>query len=241
MARSPLSSARLRWGAAAWILGVLQYFICQIVVAAQWNTPYSWTRNFISDLGNTACGPFSTPHGQVAYVCSPAHTTMNVSFIVSGILAGVGIVLLRPLWTERRSVTVATWLWIASAAGKALVGLAPENTSIALHTLGALNIPCGGVAVLLLSRRGGGLGCPWERAGLALGRIGLVGATLSITGQFTTHLPLGAGLAERLASYPANGWMVLIGVLALIRARADTPGAAEPLTAAWTPRTEPVR
>ncbi|WP_331744094.1 DUF998 domain-containing protein (plasmid) [Streptomyces sp. NBC_01136] len=241
MARSLLPAARIRWGAAAWLLGVLQYFVCQVVVAAQWNTPYSWTRNFISDLGNTACGPFSTPHGQAAYVCSPAHTTMNVSFVVSGVLAAAGIVLLRPLWAKRRTVTVATWLWIASAAGKVLVGLAPENTNIALHSLGALNIPCGGLAVLLLSRRGGGLGRPWERAGLALGRLGLIGATLSITGQFTTHLPLGAGLAERLASYPANGWMVLIGALAMVRARAQAPTTAGPVTAARTPRVEPAR
>ncbi|MET7685598.1 DUF998 domain-containing protein [Streptomyces sp. NPDC005423] len=223
MTRSLLPAHRLRWGAAAWTVGVAQYFICQVVVAAQWKTSYSWTHNFISDLGNTACGPFTLPHGQTAYVCSPAHTTMNVSFVVSGILAAVGMVLLRPLWAKQRTVTVAYWLWLASAAGKVLVGLVPENTDVALHTLGALNMPLSGLAVLLLSRRVAGVGRPWRRAGLALGRVGLIGATLSITGQFTTHLPWGAGLSERLASYPANAWMLLIGALALTRARSVAP------------------
>ncbi len=235
MTRSFLSAHRLRWGAAAWIVGVLQYFVCQVVVAAQWKTSYSWTHNFISDLGNTACGPFALPHGPAAYVCSPAHTTMNVSFIVSGILAAAGMVLLRPLWAEQRSVTVAFWLWIVSGAGKVLVGLVPENTDVTLHTLGALNMPLGGLAVLLLSRRTAGLGQPWRRAGLALGRVGLIGATLSITGQFTTHLPWGAGLSERLASYPSNAWMLLIAALALTRSRSTAPDLTVSATAMPTP------
>ncbi|MET7458191.1 DUF998 domain-containing protein [Streptomyces sp. NPDC005574] len=226
MTRSLLPAHRLRWGAAAWILGVLQYFVCQVVVAAQWKTSYSWTRNFLSDLGNTSCGTFTPPHGQAAYVCSPAHTTMNVSFIACGLLAAAGMVLLRPLWAQQRTVTVAFWLWIVSAAGKVLVGLVPENTDVALHTLGALNMPLGGLAVLLLSRRAAGLVQPWRRVGLALGRIGLIGATLTITGQFTTHLPWGAGLSERLASYPANAWMLLIAALALSRAHAAGPDSA---------------
>jgi hypothetical membrane protein len=228
MTRSLPLAHRLRWGAAAWILGVLQYFICQVVVAAQWKTSYSWTANFLSDLGNTACGPFAAPHGQATYVCSPAHTTMNVSFVVAGLLAAAGMVLLRPLWARQRTVTVAFWLWIASAAGKVLVGLVPENTDVALHTLGALNMPLGGLAVLLLSRHAAGLDQPWRQAGLALGRIGLVGASLTITGQFTTHLPWGAGLSERLASYPSNAWMLLIAALALTHARAAASDPTAP-------------
>lgn len=221
----PLTTApRLRWGAAAWILGVLQYLAVQVVVAGRWNTPYSWKNNFISDLGNTACGPFSVPHGEPAYVCSPAHTLMNVSFVLAGILTAVGALLLRPLWRPSRAVRAGVVLWVIAGLGKIVVGLVPENTNINLHLLGALNLPLGSIAILLLSRASGGLPKPWRVAGLLLAGIGLVGTVLSLAGQFhgpDAYLGAGVGGAERLAGYPANLWCLLIGSLALKRAAAQ--------------------
>jgi hypothetical protein len=71
-------------GGAAWIVAALQYAVVQIVVAAAWHhPPYSWLSNYISDLGNTACGPFKVPHGTPAYVCSPLHSAMNGRVIQS--------------------------------------------------------------------------------------------------------------------------------------------------------------
>jgi len=220
----PVTAARrLRWGAAAWILGVSQYLACQLIAANRWSTPYSWKNNFISDLGNTACGPFSVPHGEPAYVCSPAHTLMNVSFVLAGVLTAVGALLLRPLWRHSRAVRAGVVLWVIAGFGKIIVGLVPENTNINLHLLGAFNLPLGSIAILLLSRASGDLPKPWRIAGVLLACVGLFGTVLSIAGQqgHDAYLGTGVGGSERLAGYPANLWCLLIGLLALTRAAAQ--------------------
>src|SRR6202046_5866856 len=117
-------------GGAAWILATLQYAVAQVVVAAAWHhPPYSWLGNYISDLGNTACGPFKVPHGTPSYVCSPMHSAMNASFVIAGILTIAGAVLLRRFWPRRRGTTVALVLWAITGLGKIVVGLVPENTN----------------------------------------------------------------------------------------------------------------
>ncbi len=47
------------WGGAVFIVSTIQYGIAQIVAASAWTPAYSWSNNFISDLGNTACGQFA--------------------------------------------------------------------------------------------------------------------------------------------------------------------------------------
>ena len=42
-----------------------------------------------------------------------------------------------------------TALFVASM-GTILVGLSPENVNVAVHLVGALNIPCGNLAMILL-------------------------------------------------------------------------------------------
>src|SRR3954451_20887194 len=69
-------------GGIAFVLATVQYAVAQIVAASAWNPPYDWMKNFISDPGNTACGPFSV-HGPATYVCSPLHAVMNGSFIAT--------------------------------------------------------------------------------------------------------------------------------------------------------------
>jgi hypothetical protein len=50
---------------------------------------------------------------------------------------------------------------------------------------------------------------------------GLVGSVLSAGGQYagSLYLGLGAGGAERLASYPGSLWMLIIGVIAMFFTR----------------------
>jgi hypothetical membrane protein len=128
-------------GGAAWIVATLQYAIVQVVVAAAWHhPPYSWLGNYISDLGNTVCGRFTVPHGTPAYVCSPMHSAMNASFIITGILTIAGALLLRSSWPRSRATTVALVLWVITGLGKIVVGLVPENTNISLHLLAAFNV-----------------------------------------------------------------------------------------------------
>src|SRR4029077_8587406 len=90
---SEFGSERTVWlGAIVWVLAV-QFFVAQIVVQSAWVTPFSLTQNFISDLGNTDCGPYPPDSGM--YVCSPWHTWMNASFILLGLIILVGAALVR--------------------------------------------------------------------------------------------------------------------------------------------------
>ena len=84
-------------GGLAWVVGTLQYAICQLIVARAYAGTYSLHDNYISDLGNTACGPFAVPHGVPMDVCSPEHALMNTSFVAIGILTVAGALLLRPM------------------------------------------------------------------------------------------------------------------------------------------------
>ncbi len=206
-------------GGALYIAATFQYAVAQIVVAASWNPPYDWFDNYISDLGNTACGMFAVPHGTPAFVCSPLHAVMNASFVLSGLLVIAGTRLLWGAWPGGKMTTSSQVLWIVSGLGKMGVGLTPENTNIVLHSVAAFNIPIGSAAVLLLS-----LAILRERRALALVGLGLfamalIGTALSIAAQFAgpALLPgLGVGGMERLAGYPANVWLVVVGTIVIL-------------------------
>src|SRR5215212_2925312 len=92
-ARSPRSDAvhAIRLGAVVWMLAI-QFFIAQAIVQSAWTTPFSLSTNYISDLGNTACGPY--PTGSNRYVCSSWHAGMNASFISLGVIILVGAALI---------------------------------------------------------------------------------------------------------------------------------------------------
>ena len=195
-------------GGFLWILAMVQYFVAQFVVAAQWRTPYSWWDNYISDLGNTACGQFMGN-----YVCSPLAGVMNASFIIAGLLTVAGVGLLRSVWPETGMATVGVLLWIIAGAGKVLIGVTPENENLPMHMIGALNIPLGSVAILLLalSVRHSRLGV----FGIGVAVVGLGGTALSI---FAPDF-IGVGGAERLAGYPGDIWLFVVGGAALLPRR----------------------
>jgi hypothetical membrane protein len=98
----PRTSSRLSLllGGASWILTLL-YFIGQAVAQAAWRTPYSLIDNRVSDLGNTACGRTLAN----TYLCSPLHTVMNTTFVLTGVLILVGLFLTRSIWPRRRLTT----------------------------------------------------------------------------------------------------------------------------------------
>jgi hypothetical membrane protein len=227
-------------GAAIWIVNGIQYGAAQIIAAAAWRTPpYSWTRNYISDLGNTKCADFAV-HGTPSFVCSPEHALMNTSFIVSGVLTMAGTILLWRVWPARTMVTSALVLWLLAGALKTVVGLVPENTIISLHLLGAANLPLLSIAILLLSFAIRATRRPLADFGLLVGVVGLIGAILSTAAQTAgsaLDLGLGTGGMERLAGYPGTIWMAVVGlvVLATVRPavirsdRAGRRGAVTPL------------
>jgi hypothetical membrane protein len=138
------SELRLPVGGAAWVLTAL-YFIGQIVAQAAWTTSYSLIDYRVSDLGSTACGRTVAN----TLICSPLHAVMNLTFL-TGVLILVGLFLTRSIWPRRRLTTWGLVLLGVAGAGTILVGLSPENVNVVLHVIGALNIPAGNVAMILL-------------------------------------------------------------------------------------------
>lgn len=205
-------------GGAAFVVAAVQFFIAQVVAAAAWNPPYNWRTNVISDLGNTACGLFAV-HGAPSYVCSPRHAVMNASFVLAGILLIAGTVLLWRLWPARRMTRVALVLWLIAGVGKMIVGLVPENTRIGLHTLGATNILISAIAILLLSLALRREAPTLARAGVIIALVSLAASVLWSAAQYAgpaLDLGLGTGGMERLADYPTDLWLVVVGVGALL-------------------------
>jgi hypothetical membrane protein len=147
MDETPRSPSRLGLllGGGAWILTLL-YFVGQLVGQAAWRTPYSLIDNRVSDLGSTACG--STVAN--TYICSPLHAVMNATFILTGVLIMIGLFLTRSVWPRRRLTTWGLVLLAIAGAGTILIGLSPENVNVLIHLVGALNIPAGNAAMILL-------------------------------------------------------------------------------------------
>ena len=229
-------SRRLIAGGTALLLGPVQYALAQVVAAWAWPTRYRWSANSISDLGNTACGGFSVPHGATSYVCSPWHAVMNASFVVSGLLLIVGVLLLRPWWPAGRTAAAGCVLLLAAGVGRMLTGLVPENTNLSLHLLGAANIPLAALGVVLVSQGWRATHRSLALVGLILGGLGLAASVLLTAAQAVGPallLGLGAGGMERVGSYTSSIWQLVVGVAALTAGLrqgtpSDVPAAARP-------------
>jgi hypothetical membrane protein len=218
--RRQLSPALARIGGVVFVVATIQYFVAQVVAASAWSPAYNWSKNVISDLGNTACGQFSV-HGPTSYVCSPLHGVMNGAFVVAGILTIVGTVALWRLWPKRRVATAGLVFWVLSGIGKIVVGLVPENTNLTLHTIAATNLTLGSIGILLLSIAIHSEHPLLARFGRIVSLVGVVGGSLFITAQFvgaSVTLGLGIGGIERVAGYPSNLWILVIGIVAIQRA-----------------------
>lgn len=191
-------------GPLVWMLCV-QYLAVQLITAAAWPGGYSWRLNLISDLGNTACGPYAG-----RYVCSPEHFVMNLSFIMLGLTMAAGSLLIYQEFTENRRSLIGFSLMGLAGFGTAFVGLFPENVNSLLHGVGAfLGLLVGNLSLILLA---------WalQRVNFRLRLYTLLSGLLSTLafGLFVANVNLGLGQGgmERLVSYPQTIWLVLFGL-----------------------------
>ncbi len=197
-------------GSIIWILAI-QFFIAQIVVQSAWVTPFSLTQNFISDLGNTICGPYGNN-----YVCSPWHAWMNLSFGALGVIILLGVALIRSGFPVGRVRTAGLVLLSMAGAGIILVGLFPENGNLTMHKVGAaghfvignLSMVVLGISLMLAGRLQ-----ILAAYSIASGLIGLLATALFISEKF---LGLGIGGMERVAAYPLPLWLIVTGIVFLL-------------------------
>lgn len=196
-------------GAACWALSIA-YFADQALAQTASTRPYSMATNLISDLGITACGPYSgIGH---ADVCSPLHGLVNGTFIVVGLLHAIGALATRQAWPRGPQRSFGLGFIALAGTGLILAGLAPENVAPTIHAVGALygilalnvGMILLGLTLLSLMR---GLGA----MALVAGLVGLVGTIL-----FLTSPALAQGATERVADYPAAAMLVVFGAYLLL-------------------------
>ncbi|MDV7083433.1 DUF998 domain-containing protein [Rhodococcus sp. IEGM 248] len=175
-------------------VAVLQLFVVEFLVAGTWRGHYSYSANFISDLGVPFCGTDGNAP------CSKTSLLMDASFVVTGLAYMVAAVLWHRI--ERVLPPAPVVFLVVAGIGGVVVGLAPSNTHWELHSLGATLFLIFGslftltTALTVRPRISG----PATYLALALGVLGLVGYFCF---TYSWDLGLGVGGIERVAAYSA--------------------------------------
>lgn len=138
-----------RIGRLIWVAVVVVYPLLQWWVMAAWPVPYSFLHHTVSDLGYTTCGEEMRPGGILA-TCSPRHLVYNVvgCLISAGVLTGG--VLQRRRWGDGRMGAAISWLFIIIGVSGIGTAVVPGDVSLTWHTLLALPLFLGQLAVLML-------------------------------------------------------------------------------------------
>jgi hypothetical membrane protein len=184
-----VTANRLRLGALLWLL-TLQFFVVETVAQLRWPGSYSRVDDVISDLGTAV---------------SPAHTLMNVSFVLQGALIIGGALLLGPA-LRGRAARVAQVLLVLAGLGALLVGVFPSDGGAGtLHAIGAVTHFVGGnVGLIALAYA---VRPRSELLGTVLALLGVIGTALTVFFLFGVVEWLGEGGTERGAVY-----LVMIGL-----------------------------
>ena len=203
---SNLETRRLGW---LLVLIVVQ-FVAAMVIAQAAYPGYSDVTNYISDLGNTAT--------------SPLWWVLDSSVVVLGIGMALAAYRFTALLPRSRRSAVGSGLVSISGVGFVLVGLAPENVSLGVHTLATLLVFGCAVPGLVLSAspmRGAQALPRWGgTSALATSVTMLVFFGLLVAAESSSFLVAAGvgipGLLERLAIAPLLVWLAVVGI-ALIK------------------------
>ena len=199
--------------AAAWLIGSAQFFVAQFVVAAAWDTPFSWARNNISDLAETGCR--SAP-GDGRWISSPLHPVMNASFVLTGVFLAVGALVLMRAVRGNPMSRIAFSALALTGVGWVLVGVYPADINENTHVLGALIIFVVGNAALVFGSGAPPMRTMGQVSSIMLGLVGFAAAFLHFGG---IYLGLGMGGMERVTAYPVSIWTAVIALLLLAGSR----------------------
>ncbi|MFY9717404.1 MAG: DUF998 domain-containing protein [Thermoplasmata archaeon] len=216
----PLVHRSVHHAAIVWLIAAVQFVVVMGVVELRWTTPYSLSKNVISDLGNTGCGAW--PNATSPYVCSPWHVVFNASIIVLGLLAILGVLLIRSAFPDRSSRSIGLGLLVLTGIGAIGVGLSPENVNLQVHSISALlSFAAGNLALIVLGfamfrdTRWDG----YRSYTLFSGLIGVIALLLFVA---KIYAGLGMGGMERLIVAPLLLWLVIVSIH-LLRVAAYAP------------------
>jgi hypothetical membrane protein len=207
---------RTRAGAILLVLGTVQFFVAHAVAQSAWPTPYSWTDDYISDLGAVTCG--TAPDA----VCSPLHAVANAAFVLQGVLLICGTALTGAAWTASRGRRVWRGLLVAAGASWIVVGLVPSDVDGTVHAAAALPGFLASNAALLVAgaSRSTRHRPVCRRAATGLGVAGVVGLVVLGLASRWPGTPVGIGAAERLVVFPHQVWALVVGAALLLPERA---------------------
>jgi len=192
-----------------WILGLLQYFSVQYIVALSWPQPFSLKQNSISDLGNTVCGQQNH-----LFICSPLHNVMNISLIIVGLSMSIGVLAALEAFRLSKPAMLTFLLLGLTGLGTALIGVFPENVVPSAHYLIAaislIIFNCGALVAYRIPE----LPASWRWYSLATGSLGLL-ALVVLGLRYPTQL--GPGVVERIADYTPDIWVFAFSAYILVR------------------------
>lgn len=186
-------------GAVLWIVAAVGYLILEAVAAASLGPAYSYTRNYISDLG----------------VDAPRSYVMHAAFYAQGVLFFVGALLVVGIPDSRRA-RIFLGLVAANSIGNIVIGSVHSGTA---HRVGAalaivggtLAIATGSAVVVAVGAR------HWYRRGsrlvAAIGLVCLAMLMINMATATTNVLPDGAW--ERGSVYSIILWQLTTGAYLL--------------------------
>jgi hypothetical membrane protein len=194
------------------------YLILEAVAAAGFVPAYSYTRNYISDLGVDAG---ELVHGRM--IDSPRSSVMHTAFYLQGILFFVGALLIVGVPNSRRA-RIFVGLVATNAVGNIVIGTLHSGN---LHRVGAaLAIVGGNTAILTGAAVVVTIGAHrwYQRISQLVGALGLLCLIMLMINSATSQanlLPDGAW--ERGSVYSITLWQLLTaGCLLNIRRRPAT-------------------
>lgn len=197
--------------AAAWIAAGAGYLTLEAIAAAGLRQHYSYTHDFISELGEIGC---------------PRAHLMNTAFCVQGTLFLVGAVLVHRAF---ESVKAGCFLTLAAtnAVGNVLVAIIHSGPSarvdgtLWLHVVGALLAIVGGNAAIVSGSsvlRDAGWPPWYRRVSLGFAVFGLLSLTaLIVESKIATLNVLPLATWERGGVYSIIAWQMSTAACLLVR------------------------
>lgn len=186
-------------GAVLWIVAAVGYLILEAFAAASYEPAYSYSRNYISDLG----------------VDSPRAYVMRAAFYVQGVLFFAGALLIVGSPDNPRA-RILLGLVAANSVGNMVIGSVHSGTA---HRVGAaLAIVGGNVAIATGSAVVVTVGARhwYRRVSKLVAALGLACLVMLLVNMATARanvLPDGAW--ERGSVYSITLWQLLTGVFIL--------------------------
>jgi len=192
---------------AAAIQFILSMVAVQLAYPCHNGVCYNPLTNPISDLGNTHT--------------SALWPLFNYSLVLFGVLSFSGLLLLRSRLPGGSLGVVGVVALLVSLLGAIGVGVVPENTILALHSIFALtSFALSGLGILVL-----GLAARREKTpggfspcSMAVGAFTLIALMVSLSPSFGLLAPwhtsgpgFGFGGIERLVALPPILWLLILG------------------------------